>query len=207
MITVESLMNLSKLILISFLVYAYYHVDCCLDKNVNHLIEHLKADESINRVNLVVRSMDQLSSASSTIIQRVTVEFSTTVTYMGDKSTVEDKCLTSTEAAQMIAKRSELRVGIVEAKNHSDSNEEMLSMLEFIDQQNPLVRGKCMIILINGDNSTYEPFLKSAWKMDFLDLSIVELLAEDDSDKTDLLLSKKKSQSVYIHNFNPFYDS
>ncbi|KAJ8673272.1 hypothetical protein QAD02_004534 [Eretmocerus hayati] len=201
-------MNLLKLILISSLVYAYHHVDCCLDNSVNNLMEHLKTDESINRVNLIVRPMDQLSSASSTIIQRVTVEFPTTITYMGDEKSSEDKCLTSTEVAKMTAKRSELRIGIIESQNHLDSNGEMLSMLEFIGQQNPLVRGKCMIILIGGDNSTYKTFLEFGWGINFLDLSVVELLLKDEGNEIHRHPAPEEcSNIIYLHNFNPFHDS
>ncbi|KAJ8673249.1 hypothetical protein QAD02_004511 [Eretmocerus hayati] len=105
----------------------------------------------------------------------------------------------------MTSERSDLKIGIIDAFYQSDSKTtSMMEMLGFIEQQNILVRGKCMIIVIDNDNSTYEPFLRFGWQKKYLDLSVVELVAMDGSEMGDLGSLQRQKSRAYVHIYNPF---
>ncbi|KAJ8673238.1 hypothetical protein QAD02_004500 [Eretmocerus hayati] len=182
----------------------------CLDSGMNQIIQLLKKDESTSRVDMILKNENQLlmSPASSIIVKRITDEYSTTVTnYLEDQRSSKDQCISSSKTAQMISRQHNLRIGIVDFQDGSDSNRDELlsSMLNFIDHQNPLVRGKCMFIVISGNNSTYESFLRFGWMKEFLDLSVVEFVAVNDSKAMGLVVSQEYRYSISIHVFNPFY--
>ncbi|KAJ8675127.1 hypothetical protein QAD02_010913 [Eretmocerus hayati] len=75
-------------------------------------------------------------------------------------------------------------------------------MLEFFMKYSKYIRGKCIILLVNGDGQSLESFLRLAWSNDFLDLTVIEWIVEV-PDKF-LMGQDSVHYQAYIHVFNPF---
>ncbi|KAJ8673239.1 hypothetical protein QAD02_004501 [Eretmocerus hayati] len=195
--------------IVSSLLIAFmnHHLSNSLDHNLlDHLIQSLKKDESIHRVDLILDATDQSSSTPSLIARRFADEFSTTTTSLIRNQTLtENQCVSSTEFTKMMSKQHNLRIGIIDLQNQPSLKTKLLnSMLDFIQRQNPAVRGKIMIIVVDDDNSKYESYLKLGWRRQFLNMLIVQFLAIQGGKRKHLSSLQDDEFTAFVHAYDPF---
>ncbi|KAJ8675128.1 hypothetical protein QAD02_010914 [Eretmocerus hayati] len=169
---------------------------------VKYIVNYMKENLSTYQVTVMAKSINALGSFSSSIVKIMIDEFS---------SIVVDSSLMDTIPANRsygnlwdrTSDQSKLKIGIVEPETNSDTIEKLLDMLDFFKQYSEFLRGKCIILLINGKGQSLERFLRFAWSKDFLDLTVVEWI-DDTSSKRTLGSSSYTDPEVFIHFFNPF---
>ncbi|KAJ8675067.1 hypothetical protein QAD02_010853 [Eretmocerus hayati] len=106
----------------------------------------------------------------------------------------------------MLGSRSDLRIGIIKSSENSDTKTELQEIIDFIDKKNPFVRGKNLIIIMNGENTTHESALRFGWNKKFLDLSIIEYVSADKCEKFDLQSVNESGHRLFMHVYNPFLE-
>ncbi|KAJ8687475.1 hypothetical protein QAD02_023269 [Eretmocerus hayati] len=98
-------------------------------------------------------------------------------------------------------------MGIIDLQNQVDAHKELLEMFAFFLHQDRSSTRKYMILLLNSQNSTFEAFLRHVWDERILDLTVIEWIGEDLEENSNLLRLDKQGDEIYVHVFNPFYDS
>ncbi|KAJ8673286.1 hypothetical protein QAD02_004548 [Eretmocerus hayati] len=184
----------------------FYREISCSHHGMSLVIEKLKNDTSmVPRVNLIVKSDDQGSPNLSALSRCIADELSTTITTYPSYQDPTDQCESNTKIAEMTSKKYDLKIGIVDLQSRANTTYDLMSMLDFIVHQDPLMRVRCMIILVNGANLTYESFFEYSWTRAYLDLSLVEFIRIHEGKKLYSSQITELNHNIYIHVFNPFY--
>ncbi|KAJ8687464.1 hypothetical protein QAD02_023258 [Eretmocerus hayati] len=188
-----------------FLLFLAQVCYCRLD-GVDILIRHLKSQETVNSINIIMKSRGT-SVLYSSLAKRMINEFANTVTYFMDPKTIEDQCFSNEDMMQILPRRPSMRIGIIDLQNQVDAHKELLEMFAFFLHQDRSSTRKYMILLLNSQNSTFEAFLRHVWDERILDLTVIEWIGEDLGENLNLLRLDKQGDEIYVHVFNPFYDS
>ncbi|KAJ8680369.1 hypothetical protein QAD02_016156 [Eretmocerus hayati] len=111
--------------------------------------------------------------------------------------------LRNEDIVRMQSEEKFLKIGFVDLQNHQNVTEELVSLLDFIEEFNPIVRGHHLILLFNFGEDSLENFLRFAWSKGFLDLTVVSW-AKNSYNK--ILASDENSSNCksLVHLFNPF---
>ncbi|KAJ8675125.1 hypothetical protein QAD02_010911 [Eretmocerus hayati] len=166
-----------------------------------YIVDYMKENLSTYQVTVMTKSINALGSFSSSIVKIMIDEFSSVVV----DSSVMDTIPTNRSYGNLrdrTSDQSKLKIGIIELQQGSDTLNELWEMLEFFMKYSKYIRGKIIILLVNGNGQSLESFLRLAWSKDFLDLTIVEWIGE--TSKKSLTSSKSTSYEIFIHVFNPF---
>ncbi|KAJ8675123.1 hypothetical protein QAD02_010909 [Eretmocerus hayati] len=190
---------------IIFFFMVFMRIVRCILTEENHpmasIVDYMKENLSTYQVTVMAKSINALGSFSSSIVKIMIDEFSSVVVDSSAMDTIPAN-RSYGNLWDRTSDQSKLKIGIVELRQNSDTNEELSGMLDFFIKYSEFVRGKCMIFLINGQGLDLEPFLKFAWTKDFLDLTVIEWI--DETSKKSLTPSKSTSYGIFIHVFNPF---
>ncbi|KAJ8675119.1 hypothetical protein QAD02_010905 [Eretmocerus hayati] len=166
-----------------------------------YIVNYMKENLSTYQVTVMTKSINALGPFSSRIVKIMIDEFSSVV---GDSSAIAKIPVRRTfgDSWYRSSDQSKLKIGIVELQQESDTLNELWEMLEFFMKYSKYIRGKCIILLVNGDGQSLESFLRLAWSKDFLDLTVIEWTVEV-PDKF-LMGQDSVHYQAYIHVYNPF---
>ncbi|KAJ8675877.1 hypothetical protein QAD02_011663 [Eretmocerus hayati] len=175
------------------------------DQALQPIVNYVKENLSTYQVTLIVKSMNELSNFGIKIVKVMIDEFSSVV--IDAETSRNDLALKTTEKLwNRVSDQSKLKIGIIDLREQSSAHQELTKLLEFFLDYSPFVRNKCIIFLISGRDHNLEPFLRSAWSMDFLDLTVIEWIKNTNIEPkmVNLNFDGEQNSEIYVHTFNPF---
>ncbi|KAJ8675137.1 hypothetical protein QAD02_010923 [Eretmocerus hayati] len=173
------------------------------DPSLKYIVEYMKNSLSTYQVTVTFTSAKELSTFGSKIVKVMIDEFSSIVI---NKSVIE-KIPAVRPFGSLWGRtidQSGLKVNIIQVTVAMDILQELKSALFFLMSYSENVRGKCIIVLINGNGQSLEPFLRLAWSNDFLDLTVVEWI--NTTQTRTLPATENLASEVLVHIFDPFQD-
>ncbi|KAJ8682344.1 hypothetical protein QAD02_018136 [Eretmocerus hayati] len=182
-----------------------------IDEVMNHLFSYIEHDLSPHKVNIIVPSIQRMSSLAEKIVRRANQDSTCDIRDFNKTSLIKYANLSAEKKEEyeirQISERLSLTFAIVEAKNKTGLNLELFAMLKYFNLLSPLTRGKYLLNLITDQEINLELFLRNAWSQKFLDLTVVEWITTDRSDaaKAESVLSLVRG--AFVHSFNPFNNS
>ncbi|KAJ8668205.1 hypothetical protein QAD02_009868 [Eretmocerus hayati] len=179
---------------------------------LDHVFPYIKEKLLVHQVTLITRTTDYFSGFAGSITKRIFSEFSTNL-IESDKLKIpqtKDQRIQDEFWQSLITVQKYLKIGIVETKNQNNVVEEMTELLNLFTNKYPLVRGKYLIFLINGKNNTLEKFLRDAWSLRILDVTIIEWVSSNNEEENfssilGLDSARDFGKKAVIHTYNPFY--
>ncbi|KAJ8675134.1 hypothetical protein QAD02_010920 [Eretmocerus hayati] len=173
------------------------------DPSLKHIVDYMENNLSTYQVTVTFTSAKELGNLGSKIVESITDEFSSVLI---DESVFEE--IPAVKSLNNLWRRaiyqSKLKVVVMEVSHNRNILQELDSAIFFLMEYSPLVRGQCIIFLINGNGQSLEPFLRHAWSRDFLDLTVVEWV--NTTQTWTLATTEILNSEVLIHLFNPFQD-
>ncbi|KAJ8675152.1 hypothetical protein QAD02_010938 [Eretmocerus hayati] len=175
------------------------------DFGLKVVVDYMRDKVSPYEVTVISKSPEKLGCVSNNILRTMIDEFSSAVVDM-DQLTEPSKLRIIQKLWFQRMIQSKFKIGIIELDDKEEAPDELLSMLNFFMEFGISLdgRGRSIIFLINGNGQSLEQFLRYAWSYQFLDLTVIEYVA--DTPKKDLILKESSKCKILYHIFDPFND-
>ncbi|KAJ8675140.1 hypothetical protein QAD02_010926 [Eretmocerus hayati] len=173
------------------------------DSSLKYIVDYMKNYLSTYQVTVVVQLANNLTPFGSGIVTLITDEFSSIVIDI-DVDYGIPVVRPYGNLWDRAKEQSKLKVALVEIHEKQDILLHLRMMIFHIITYSGRVRGKCMIFLINGKGQSLEHFLRFAWSLDFLDITVVEWV--NTTQTQTLTTTETLDSEVLVHIFDPFQD-
>ncbi|KAJ8687246.1 hypothetical protein QAD02_023040 [Eretmocerus hayati] len=183
---------------------------------IEYFLEHLEQKLSPYKVNVMVRSFDQMSSFANSIIRRTNERLpchnhegaSRTVNDMVAFNNTNTRRNSSVSGMKDILERTSLFMGILEIKHEVNVLHEMITLMKDFIALNSLTRGKYVIHLVSNIEFDLRHFFRLAWSWKFLDLTVIKWTQEElGVSKNGIKSSQVMDYRGLVCIYNPYNDS
>ncbi|KAJ8672854.1 hypothetical protein QAD02_004116 [Eretmocerus hayati] len=179
------------------------------DANLDILFNYVKCVLSPQKVNVVVKTFNDLSPLSIKIAQKVNQDFvsatidSESIAQIDKENPTDDQRLSY--GKRHISERNSLFLAVTEFMHGSNVTSELIKILENFNILNVLSRGKYLLNIITEKDSNLEHFLRYAWSWKFIDLTVIQWIREPQLEGT-AINSRQNSTNyqVFVHSYNLF---
>ncbi|KAJ8682304.1 hypothetical protein QAD02_018096 [Eretmocerus hayati] len=177
---------------------------------IKHLINYIQQSVSLDKVNVLVESFDDLSPIASKIVHETNENFVSRntdhdgIVRMTNNSSLTDRPADDEYAIRRISERLSLTMGIVDSKNKSNLSRDMKKMLLYFTWMSPYTRGKFILNVITDSEMNPETLLRFANSQKFLDLTIIEWITRNETRGINIDPFLNRECRVIVHSFNPF---